>query len=172
MVVNRRNVGEVFEMIEYCRQLGCDLKLLDVVSVPRPHVAYEDMHCAMDQVESELENASDEACLHEYARGFGTPCRIYEVGGVRVTVKRADHGSRYDMDGICRDCAYYPCHEGLYDIFVLPDGRACGCRWSPTSVAPTQDAETALRWLQEVFQRAEWSRAGRVSAMKRLEDLF
>jgi hypothetical protein len=93
---------------------------------------------------------------HEYARSFGTPCFIYDIDGVRITVKSTSHGSRYDPDGICNDCFYYPCHEGLYDMFLLPDGRLCGCRWSATSVIAADDFIKALNDLSRIFQRADW----------------
>lgn len=103
---------------------------------------------------------------HEYARAFGTPCRIYKVKGVEVTVKNTWNGSRYDTNGICRSCEYFPCHEGLYDIFALPDGRVVGCRWSDSSVAATNAAndrytsehnfEAALDKMASIFQRAQY----------------
>lgn len=166
MVVTRYNYHEIDSMIEFCRSKGCNLKLLDVVSVPLPFGDRQDLHVSFREVEERLAAVADRIEFHEYARAFGTPCRIYHVDGVAVTVKSTWNGSRYDLDGICKGCEYYPCHEGLYDIFALPDGRVVGCRWSDTSVAATNtsdnrydaegDFEEALVKMSRIFQRTEY----------------
>ena len=174
MVVTNRNADEIREIIAFCRTLGCHLKLLDVVSVPLPYGHRNDIHVSLTPVESFLMEEADDIEFHEYARAFGTPCRIYVVNGVRVTVKNTWNGSRYDVSGICRGCPYFPCHEGLYDVFALPDGRVVGCRWSDSSVAartesdryaPTTDFHNALREMTTVFQRAHHVARSTNSAM-------
>jgi molybdenum cofactor biosynthesis enzyme MoaA len=165
MVVTQANVSDVPAIISYCRQLGCDLKLLDVVSVPLPFGSRQALHVCLTDVEERLAAEADAVEFHEYARSFGTPCRIYSVGGVQVTVKNTWHGSRYDAGGICDECPYFPCHEGLYDIFSLPDGRVVGCRWSESSVAATNESGDryaregdyiqALERMADVFRRAD-----------------
>lgn|SRR5262249_1290031 len=166
MVVTKYNVQEIGEMIDYCRKIKCNLKLLDVVSVPLPFGDRKDLHVSFRGVEEQLRTLADRVEDHEYARAFGTPCKIYHVGGVAVTVKSTWNGSRYDLNGICKGCEYFPCHEGLYDIFALPDGRVVGCRWSDTSVAASNlsedrydaeaDFEEALTKMATIFQRTEY----------------
>lgn len=163
MVVTSINVQEIPGIIEFCRRNGCGLKLLDVVSVPLPFGNRTGLHVSLDRVEQELARLSSTIVNHEYARSFGTPCRIYDVDGVSVTVKSTWNGSRYDVSGICDGCPYFPCHEGLYDTFALPDRRVIGCRWSGTSVAgqpvPPGDAGTFVTRLEamaRVFQDAEY----------------
>ena len=163
MVVTSMNVHEIPRIIDFCHRNGCGLKLLDVVSVPLPFGSRTDLHVSLERVEEELAGVSSMTVHHEYARSFGTPCRIYNVDGVSITVKSTWNGSRYDVKGICADCPYFPCHEGLYDIFALPDHRVIGCRWSETSVSgepvPPGDAETFLARLEMmagVFQDAEY----------------
>lgn len=163
MVVTSINAHEIPAIINFCRLTGCGLKLLDVVSVPLPFGDRRNLHVSLERVEAELARASATISHHQYARSFGTPCRIYDVDGVPVTVKSTWNGSRYDTLGICSDCPYFPCHEGLYDIFALPDHRVIGCRWSETSVAgqpvPEGDAAAFVSRLQEmaaVFQAADY----------------
>jgi molybdenum cofactor biosynthesis enzyme MoaA len=166
MVVTKYNVHEIGNMIDFCRAKNCNLKLLDVVSVPLPFGDRRDLHVSLKGVEEQLRGMADRIEFHEYARAFGTPCQVYHVDGVAVTVKSTWNGSRYDLNGICNGCEYYPCHEGLYDIFALPDGRVVGCRWSDTSVAATNsnedrynaegDFKEALVKMAKVFQRAEY----------------
>ncbi|MDQ1294651.1 MAG: 3,8-cyclase [Actinomycetota bacterium] len=162
MVVTTINAHEIPGIIDFCRATGCGLKLLDVVSVPLPFGVRRDLHVSLERVEAELARASAAIVHHQYARSFGTPCRIYDVDGVPVTVKSTWNGSRYDTSGICSGCPYFPCHEGLYDIFALPDHRVIGCRWSETSVAgqpvPEGDAATFVARLEDlaaVFQAAD-----------------
>jgi molybdenum cofactor biosynthesis enzyme MoaA len=172
MVVNKLNIGEVFDIVAMCRELRCDLKLLDVVSVPLPHSPYTDMYVSTEGLEAELGARANGAELHEYSRSFGTPCRIFCIDGVRVTMKSVRHGSRFDRNGSCRGCKYYPCHEGLYDMFVLPDGRGFGCRWSESSMAPKLDRAGVLQWLITSFQQTTWARQEEVCEMTPLKGLF
>jgi len=166
MVVNRWNIHEVFSIIDFCRELGCNLKLLDVVSVPIPFNDWDNLHICTDPLEDELAERADYFELHQYARSFGTPCNIYTVDGVRVTVKSTSHGSHYDTEGICKGCPYFPCHEGVYDLFLLPDGRLCGCRWSEESVSSGNTFLEMLDTLVKVFQRAKWYHPSEVVSMK------
>lgn len=172
MVVNRLNIDEVFDMIEFCRNIGTHLKLLDVVSVPSPHQERKNLHVSTDNLENQLRDRASTVELHQYARCFGTPCFIYVVDGVRITIKSTSHGSRYDQIGVCKDCSYYPCHEGLYDMFLLPDGRLCGCRWSETSVIAAETFVKSLENITQIFQRADWHLPKRIVDMTPYPDFI
>lgn len=157
MVVTKLNEEEIFDIINYCSKLNCDLKLLDVVSVPLPYGDRTNLHVPFVDLEKNLLEISDHVKEHQYARSFGTPCKIYKYKGVNITVKSTWNGSHYDLDGICSGCEYFPCHEGLYDIFALPDNRIVGCRWSEESVVTTGESFTdKLLSIAEIFQRAEY----------------
>ena len=165
MVVSTWNVHELFSIIDFCRELECDLKLLDVVSVPEPFGERGNLHLNTDRIEDELACQAEKFESHQYARSFGTPCNIYTIDGVRVTVKSTSHGSHYDVEGICKGCPYFPCHEGLYDLFLLPDGRLCGCRWSETSVSLGNDFLESLDNLVGVFKRSTWYQPSEIVSM-------
>lgn len=130
MVVNKLNYGEVQDIIDFCQSLKCDLKLLDVVSVPIPYGNRQDIYQDICGLEQELQSKCEKIISHEYSRGYGTPCLRYKISNVIVTVKNSLKGSHYDVNGICKNCNEFPCHEGLYDIFALSDNRICSCRWS------------------------------------------
>jgi cyclic pyranopterin phosphate synthase len=176
MVVTTDNIDEVFDMIDFCSEVGCHLKLLDVVSVPLPFGNRQDLHVSFSELENKLREVADFIENHQYARAFGTPCKIYVVNNVRVTTKNTWNGSRYEVDGICKNCEYFPCHEGLYDIFALPDGRVVGCRWSDSSVAATNDNhhryepegdfKAALLQMSDIFRRATYLPRRANEAMK------
>jgi len=166
MVVTKLNVNEVFSLITFCQNIGCNLKLLEVCSVPIPYGSWEDLYVPLDDIEDELAKQATMIKSHQYSRGFGIPMPIYQIDNVYVTIKSSRHGAHYDKEGICKDCQYYPCHEGVYDLYLLPDGRLCGCRWSETSVAKGETFLERLSYLANVFQRAEWVNPKSMKAMQ------
>lgn len=154
-VVNNKNYKELDKIFDFCNELNCDSKLLDIVSVPSPYGDRNNLYQEISTLEEKLMNSSERILAHEYTRGFGTPCKRYKVGNIFVTIKNSVKGSHYDIehkDGICRECNYIPCHEGLYDIFCLPDGRLCSCRW--TEKQKFENNNEQLQYLIEVFKRS------------------
>lgn len=157
MVVTKLNKDEIFDIIDFCNKKKCNIKLLDVVSVPLPFGDRKDLHVPFIELEKLLAEKAEKIYNHQYARSFGTPCKIYLYNEVRITVKSTWNGSRYDINGICKGCNYFPCHEGLYDIFALPDNRVVGCRWSEESVIEDGlSFENKLESISEIFQRADY----------------
>jgi anaerobic magnesium-protoporphyrin IX monomethyl ester cyclase len=129
MVVGQFNKDEVDDMITFCRSLDCDLKLQEIASVPYPHNDWEKTHQGLEEIDKELLRRSDKVLMHRYASSFGIPVRVYLIDDVYVTVKALHHGSRFELEGLCKGCPHFPCHEGLYDIYVLGDGSIAPCRW-------------------------------------------
>lgn len=157
MVVTKYNYDEIYNMIAFCNELGCDLKLLDVVSVPVPFGTRQSIYQEISSLEEEFSDKCDCVLSHEYTRGFGTPCKRYCFGNTRVTVKNSVKGSHYDRNGdnaICKECPYFPCHEGLYDLFALADGRICSCRW--TEKQESEDTSVQLDYLISAFKRSQY----------------
>lgn len=170
MVVGKHNIDEVFSIIDFCQEKSCDLKLLDIVSVPLPYGKRSDFYQEIISLEEKLRVECDEILSHEYSRKFGTPCYRYRFGNVCVTVKNSRMGSHYDLcdGGICEKCQYFPCHEGLYDIFALSDGRLCACRW--TEKQAFSDVEKQMEFLLEAFKRSEYYlKEQQVDMAKRLD---
>lgn len=171
MVVNKLNHDEVLNVINFCNEMSCDLKLLDVVSVPVPFGDRDDFYQEIDTLEAVLLEKCDGIYSHEYTRGFGTPCLKYKFNNTFVTVKNSVKGSHYDRekDGLCEECIYYPCHEGLYDLFALSDGRICGCRWSEKQ--ESSDPEEQINYLIGVFKHSRYFAANNRKKMKERADL-
>lgn len=155
MVVTKYNKNHVDDMISYCRDLGCGLKIHEIVAVPIPFGKRNNLLVPIQPIEEELSSRASEILPHKYSEGFGIPCRRYIVDGVTINVKSLGHGSRYDIEGLCQDCDYIPCHEGLYDCYILPDGNMLPCRWGEpfTSETPFSDQ---LEKVIEIFQRARY----------------
>lgn len=129
MVVTKYNRTDVDNMIQYCNKLGCGLKLHEIVDVPKPFGERESILVPLHSIEIELARRAEKILTHEYSESFGIPCRKYIIDGVTINVKSLGHGSRYDLEELCNGCKYLPCHEGLYDCYVLPDGNLLPCRW-------------------------------------------
>lgn len=108
MVVGKHNYDEIFDIIHFCQDLECDLKILDIVSVPVPFGKRGSIYQEVTTLEKKLAEECDDIYSHEYTRGFGTPCFRYRFGKTYVTVKNSTKGSHYDRDGngICSDCQY------------------------------------------------------------------
>lgn len=171
MVVSKRNIDEIIPMIHFCQERKCDLKLLDIVSVPVPYGERKSIYQEITSVENVLLQSCDEVFSHEYTRNFGTPCYRYRFGDTFVTVKNSQKGSHYDYnkEGICMGCTYFPCHEGLYDIFALSDGKLCACRWTEKQAYSNVDKQ--LEYLIRAFKRSRYVAKSDNSDMKAREDL-
>lgn len=156
IVICQENYNQLFDVIDYCRSVGTDLKIQDVVSVPWQFNEWKSIYYDTSQIEKELEAKASYIRDHKYARGFGTPTKIYTIDGVNVTFKSIRNGSHYEMDSICNNCKYYPCHEGVYDLFVFPDEKACACNWTNLGKAEGATPEEKLMYLIPKFQNTEY----------------
>jgi len=171
-VANKYNIDEIWGIIDYCREVGTDLKIQDVVSVPWAFNEWNDVHVSTVELEKELERRSTRVRDHQYARSFGTPTKIYTIGGVNVTLKSVRNGSQYDMEGICSRCPFFPCHEGVYDVFIFADNTAWACNWTTIARAESTDKRDQLAEMIALFRRSSYrSAADRVHQMHMAEQL-
>ena len=154
MVVGMHNYDEVFDMINFCKERKCRLKLLDIVSVPKPNENRQNYFVDLTNLEQELREKCDNVFSHSYTKMFGVPCFQYKFGETFVTVKNGTKGSHYDLEGVCENCKFYPCHEGVYDIFAYSDGRICSCRWRDDQ--KYENTEKQLSYMIESFRRAQF----------------
>jgi molybdenum cofactor biosynthesis enzyme MoaA len=155
MVVTRYNQGHIDDMISYCKDLGCGLKIHEIVDVPTPFIKRDNILVPIQPIEEELARRASEILPHEYSEGFGIPCRRYVVDNVTINVKSLGRGSRYDTEGLCKDCSHMLCHEGLYDCYVLPNGNILPCRWGKPFTSETPFSEQLEKAI-EIFQRARY----------------
>lgn len=167
IVICQENHDQLFEVIDYCRSVGTDLKIQDVVSVPWAFNEWKSIYYDTSEIEKELEKRASYVKDHKYARGFGTPTKIYTIDGVNITFKSIRNGSHYEMDTICKDCKYFPCHEGVYDLFVFPDEKACACNWTDKGKAYGETIEQKLKDLIPKFQNVQYCPAD----VKKLEGM-
>lgn len=158
-VVNKHNIHEIWDIIAYCKELGTNLKIQDVVSVPWAFHRWNEVHVDTTELEAEFERRSTRERDHVYAMSFGTPTKIYTIDGVNITLKSVRNGSQYDMNGICKECSYFPCHEGIYDLFVFADNTAWACNWTALAKSPPGTKKEMLKYQIELFQRCEYQEA-------------
>ena len=154
MVVTKENSDEVFRIIDFCRSLGCDLKISDVASNSGSYKDHETIFTPIDRIEAKLEEASRLISLHEYSQAFGIPCKIYDINGVKVTVKNSKNGARYNLEAQCGSCENFPCHEGLYFISAQSSGSFSGCRLDIVNL-DGENRQQALSEIMDIIMAAE-----------------
>ncbi|MFH0876280.1 MAG: radical SAM protein [archaeon] len=150
------NVNEVNAIIEYCRTLGCGLKISETAPVLKPRKDFESHYQSVAPIEESLAQRASRNYVLPYARDFGIPTRVYEVDGVSVIVKGESKGARFNIEGVCGACDYAPwksglCREGLYFISALADGGLSGCRFNGCYIEPA-DFPGSLRKMINTLQ--------------------
>lgn len=166
IVICQDNYDDLFNVIQYCKQIGTNLKIQDVVAVPWQFNEWKSIYYDTSYIEKELEKRASYICDHKYARGFGTPTKIYTIDGVNITFKSIRNGSHYEMNSICNKCKYFPCHEGVYDLFVFPEGIACACNWIDLGKAEGESVYDKLKNLIPKFQNTQYIAAKEIWDMK------
>lgn len=168
MVVGKFNQDEIEDMISFCHEKNCDLKLQEIASVPYPHLKWEDIHCDFRPIEAKLQEMADNIFVHNYASKIGIPVKIYNINGVYVTLKAMYYGSRYETKEFCKECPHFPCHEGLYDVYVLGDGAIATCRWRRYGNKDT--FEENMKKTIEIFRNAEYIGHQKIAKMERVSE--
>lgn len=166
MVVGQFNIDEIPDMINFCRENGCDLKLQEIASVPYPHLQWEKIHCDFRSIEQYLEQKAEKVMIHEYASKIGIPVKIYDVNNVYVTLKAMYYGSRYETEEFCKNCPHFPCHEGLYDVYVLGDGSIATCRWR--RLGSFESFENDMKNVIKTFKSARYIGHNDIKRMDRI----
>lgn len=144
MVVTKNNDTEIFDLIDFCRTIGCDLKISDIASPANINSPLESSYTSLEEVESALIKNSDYRIQHNYSKYYGIPQTIYSIDGVRVTVKNSKKGSMHSVSGPCQSCSHFPCEEGLYFIYANCDGTYSACRKKCYSVNEKGGIENTL----------------------------
>jgi len=160
-VYNRHNAHEMRDIIDYCRTLGVNMKVQDVVSVPWAFNEWDSVYVDSTPFEDWLGENASAIRDHVYAKSFGTPSKIFTIDGVEVTLKSVRNGAQYDLNGVCKSCPFFPCHEGVYDVFAFADNSLWACNWTKLAQIAEGDRHAKLRYMIDLFQRAEYSPAVR-----------
>jgi molybdenum cofactor biosynthesis enzyme MoaA len=130
MVVTRRNDDRIEEMIELCRSLGADLKLLDYEKqeqTPFGALSWRSEFVDLRPLRKRLAERYESLGLFRTTGGFGMPMEVFRVPPVTVRVKDSTLGSTYQAT-CAAHCPLYPCPEGVFSPLVRPDGTITWCR--------------------------------------------
>ena len=121
-----------------------------------------------------LPKTTDDSDMYNRAFPFGNALFLF-AGSVMslfrlpyVTLKAMYYGSRYETKEFCKNCPHYPCHEGLYDIYVLGDGSIATCRWRRYGSMDTfeKDLERTIR----IFRNAQYIGHNNIKKMERISE--
>lgn len=127
MVVMKKNIGNVPQMVEFCRKTGIDIKLHDVyicdeIIDPKydPKNFWQKNFVSLSKILPWLKSISDKTRAFPGHGPYGIPMTGYMVGKTQVIVKNSDAGTRY-LDS-CKNCPMFPCRHGLYVPQISNDG--------------------------------------------------
>ena len=176
MVVEKNNITEIFDMIDFCRAMGCDLKVSDIADPSDINSPLGINYVSLEEVEETLSKNSDHQIQHNYSKYYGIPQTIYSINGVNVTVKNSNKGSTHSVSGPCQSCSHFPCEEGLYFIYANCDGTYSACRKKGYLVNETGSIENTLTKMTNQLRTVQricptYIRNGIAIEMGRLQEL-
>lgn len=143
-VVTTQNKDEIENILNFCKSEGVYLKLLDLdwyQDLPRGlwRENYQNMDIYYDRLNPYF---IKETSTHG---GYGILMKYYEISNETfVKIKDTKRGATYGNK--CKECQFYPCQEGAYQLSITADLRLKVCRLRPDLGTPI---------LQEVKNRDE-----------------
>jgi len=154
VVITKYNIGEFDDLINFARKMKTNIKAFDITEVPNQFVNKNKIYSPLDKFIKNLERKSKGKFFHPYAVAYGTPVMIYDLGSLLFTIKYTKDGSRYSPE-ICKNCQFFPCDEGLYDLLYYPDDTLWACRWKRPNILKN-DFKQDLKILFRIYQQARW----------------
>ncbi|MEE3343673.1 MAG: radical SAM protein [Bacilli bacterium] len=136
VVMKGINDDEIEDLINFCNDNGIEeLKLLDIIT---------DLHKSVNSNSDRLDKACGKKLENLYTNldfenkicfdsepvtifqgGLGHPLKVYKIGDLDVIMKDASNGAWYGE--CCNNCEYYPCHDALMALRVLPNNNLQIC---------------------------------------------
>lgn len=154
-VISKYNIDDFDSLVDFAREMKTNIKAFDVTEVPNQYINKKEIYSPLDSFIKNLRKKAKEEFFHPYALAFGTPVQIYNLDSVLVSVKYTKYGSRYS-DEYCKNCPFFPCDEGLYDILYYPDDTLWACRWYRAKNIFKNNFEQDLRTLFRLYQKTKW----------------
>jgi len=129
MVVMKSNLDQIGPMIRLASELGCSLKLLDLIYLDTDgsFEFWQREFVHFDLVRNMLEALGGSFVgLEEAPGGIGAPLQEYRLpSGLQVVVKDSTRGTYYHSS--CKACKNYPCQDALISVRVTHDGCLKRC---------------------------------------------
>jgi len=154
-VISKYNIEEFDSLVNFAHEVGTNIKTFDITEVPNQYINKKEIYTPLDNFIKNLRKKAKEEFFHPYAIAFGTPVQIYDVDSVLISVKYTKYGSRYS-DEHCKNCPFFPCDEGLYDILYYPDDTLWACRWYRPRNILKNNFEKDLSTLFRLYKKTRW----------------
>lgn len=128
MVVMKANFDQIAGMIDLASNLGCSLKLLDLIYLGKNELEFwktEFIH--FDSVRDSLVRMGAKYIgLEDAPGGIGAPLTEFRFpNGLQVVVKDSTRGTYYHPS--CKECKNYPCQDALISVRLTHDGMLKRC---------------------------------------------
>lgn len=159
MVVMRSNLDQINTMVRLASELGCSLKLLDLICLDADKGLkfWQKEYLHFDTVRNVLETLGAAwVGLEEAPGGIGAPLSEYRMdSGLQVVIKDSTRGTYYHKS--CKKCKNYPCQDALISVRVTHDGCLKRCLIRNDNLVPLLPvvragcSEEALVAIQEAF---------------------
>jgi len=151
LVLTQLNFDQIPGVHSLCKEFGIGMKIFDMFPVPETKKIWQMLYAPPDALQ--LKGTS--APPYAYTQKYGTPTREQIVDGVHVRIKNCFDGTHYHP--VCKDCAAFPCPEGLYCLLVTPSLTVVPCRLGTQLHRSCQNFSELLRHLREVMVMYEES---------------
>jgi GTP 3',8-cyclase len=131
VVLKGVNDHEIPSMVSFCRQIGADLKLLDLIvdigEFTQDIADYARRHYDnLIDVMADFEAKGAIRSTSFSPGGLGHPMPTFRIeDGPPIQVKTARLGAWYG--DICRSCRHFPCHDALMALRLTPAGMLQRC---------------------------------------------
>ncbi|MBC1324145.1 radical SAM protein [Listeria welshimeri] len=122
-VVTKSNETELDDIINFCIENKCDLKLLDLYDGEIGF--WRDNYINMKTIIKKLESSAEDFSIQYQDEGFGTPENVFKIGGINIVVKDSNDGTCY-VEG-CKKCDLFPCQMGIVSLILTAEGRIKLC---------------------------------------------
>jgi len=126
-VLTKKNFDDIFDLINFCKHKGIDLKILDLNCFDVPgYSIWKTLYKSPSEIVEFLERKGLTKKIIYTAGNYGISMPEYEWNGISIRIKDTLGSSVYSP--VCRDCEYFLCQEGLYHLTLTCDGKLKMCR--------------------------------------------
>ena len=128
-VITKRNLHEIFGLIEVARRFRTSLKLLDLINLTAPEgdqewindfVPFKDVRAILENLGAIYKG------LEPTPGGIGAPLLTFQLpDGLKVVIKDSMFGLYFSPS--CSSCKKYPCQDAIISLRVTHDGQLKKC---------------------------------------------
>lgn len=126
-VLTKKNLDDIFDLINFCKHKKIDLKLLDLNCFDMPgYSRWKELYTSPSSVVRRLENLGLNKRTIYTTGNYGIPMMEFKWDGINIRIKDTDKNAVYSP--ICKNCKYFLCQEGLYHLTLTSDGKLKMCK--------------------------------------------